>query len=303
MGVIRLGYVHAKVNDLSEATRHYGETLGLQLTDSVDGKSYFKGWDEWDHHSVVLEEGGSGLVKMGFKVSSDEDLDHLENQMAAFGLTVRRVHRKEEHAVGEAVEAILPSGHVMQLYREIEVLGTSVGTVNPDPWPDGLLGIGAPRLDHLLITAEDPALLTRFFTEVLKFNISEKVVPEAGSNQILASWLFRTNTPHDIAIIGGPDAKLHHFAFALDDWKELLRAADVMSKTRTSIDIGPTRHGITRGETIYFFDPSGNRNEVFAGGYITYPDFPCIEWTVEQLGTGIFYHNRELNEAFTSVVS
>jgi len=26
---------------------------------------------------------------------------------------------------------------------------------------------------------------------------------------------------------------------------------------------GPTRHGITRGQTIYFFDPSGNRNESF----------------------------------------
>jgi hypothetical protein len=40
------------------------------------------------------------------------------------------------------------------------------------------------------------------------------------------------------------------------------------------IDIGPTRHGITRGTTIYFFDPSGNRNEVFAGlGYRVHHDF------------------------------
>ena len=41
-----------------------------------------------------------------------------------------------------------------------------------------------------------------------------------------------------------------------------------------SVDIGPTQHGITRGETIYFFDPAGNRNEVFAGGYFSYPDRP-----------------------------
>ena len=25
---------------------------------------------------------------------------------------------------------------------------------------------------------------------------------------------------------------------------------------------------LTRGKTIYFFDPSGNRNEAFAGGYM-----------------------------------
>ena len=53
------------------------------------------------------------------------------------------------------------------------------------------------------------------------------------------------------------------------------------------IDIGPTRHGITRGTTIYFFDPSGNRNEVFAGlGYRVQADFPTINWTVDQLGQG-----------------
>jgi catechol 2,3-dioxygenase len=49
------------------------------------------------------------------------------------------------------------------------------------------------------------------------------------------------------------------------------------------IDIGPTRHGITRGTTIYFFDPAGNRNEVFAGlGYRVQPDFPTINWTVSR---------------------
>ena len=69
------------------------------------------------------------------------------------------------------------------------------------------------------------------------------------------------------------------------------------------IDAGPTRHGITRGTTIYFFDPSGNRNEVFCGGYITYPDSPTITWTTEDIGRAIFYFEREVNERFTTVFS
>jgi catechol 2,3-dioxygenase len=52
---------------------------------------------------------------------------------------------------------------------------------------------------------------------------------------------------------------------------------------------------------VYFFDPSGNRNEVFAGGYIHYPDKPAITWYDETLGPAIFYHDRTLNEAFLSV--
>ena len=80
----------------------------------------------------------------------------------------------------------------------------------------------------------------------------------------------------------------------MEDWGAILRAGDIFSMDDVPIDIGPTRHGITRGTTIYFFDPSGNRNEVFAGlGYRVHKDFPTINWTVDQLAKGIFYHARD----------
>ena len=80
-------------------------------------------------------------------------------------------------------------------------------------------------------------------------------------------------------------------------------AADIIGKKNVSLDIGPTRHGITRGQTIYFFDPSGNRNEVFSGGYMYNPDMPTIEWTMDELGRAIFYPIRELNERFLTVMT
>jgi hypothetical protein len=63
------------------------------------------------------------------------------------------------------------------------------------------------------------------------------------------------------------------------------------------------RHGITLGQTIYFFDPSGNRNEVFAGGFIYYPENPKRVWPVDKIAEAIFYYQRELNERFLSVVT
>jgi catechol 2,3-dioxygenase len=109
--------------------------------------------------------------------------------------------------------------------------------------------------------------------------------------------------PHDIAFLDGPQGKLHHFAFGLKDWSEILRAGQLFSMDDVPVDIGPTQHGITRGETIYFFDPSGNRNEVFAGGYEAFPDRPAVIWTPDQLGKGIFYIDRELNDRFTTVLT
>jgi catechol 2,3-dioxygenase len=69
------------------------------------------------------------------------------------------------------------------------------------------------------------------------------------------------------------------------------------------IDLGPGRHGITRGTTIYFFDPSGNRLETF-GGYTAYqmdPDTQAITWTADQMAQGVSYYATELNESFLTV--
>jgi len=181
-------------------------------------------------------------------------------------------------------------------------VGNEVGFHNPEAWPRHQEGVAVPAIDHALVVCQDPTLSESFFREVLDFYPTERVQPELESKECMATWLSAGQKIHDIAILGGPvQGKLHHFAFQLEDWSAVLKAADIFSMDDVSIDIGPTRHGITRGETIYFFDPSGNRNEVFSGGYIYYPDKPAITWYDESLGPAIFYHDRKLNEAFLSV--
>ncbi|RRB88212.1 catechol 2,3-dioxygenase, partial [Escherichia coli] len=69
------------------------------------------------------------------------------------------------------------------------------------------------------------------------------------------------------------------------------------------VDISPNRHGVTRGATIYFFDPSGNRNEVFTGGYVHYPDTPTLTWDTTQIGKATFSHDNLPRESFLSVLT
>src|SRR5205085_10625799 len=135
------------------------------------------------------------------------------------------------------------------------------------------------------------------------FKVTEQVV--AGPQKVqIGAFLSCSNKPHDVAFIRQPvKGKFHHASFILDNWGEVLKAADIITRHRVSHDIGPTRHGITRGETIYFFDPSGNRNEVFSGGYISYPDRPTLTWTDDELGRAIFYHERQIKEAFLRVLT
>ncbi len=303
MGVMRMGYAHIRVTDMAEAKKHYTETLGMKHVADHDGKLYMKGWDEWDHHSVVLEEGGVGLVKFGFKVQTLDDLAAIEKKGQAFGdCKVERMSKGDNFEVGDGVRFTTPGEHVIEIYHDMTYVGNEVGFVNPEAWPRDKKGVAVPALDHALIVCQDPTLSESFFREVMGFYPTERVQPEVDSKDCMATWMSAGEKIHDIAILGGPEqGKLHHFAFQLEDWSAILHAADLFSMDDVSIDIGPTRHGITRGQTIYFFDPSGNRNEVFAGGYRAYPDRPCVVWTPDQLGKGIFYHDRELNEAFTSV--
>jgi hypothetical protein len=47
---------------------------------------------------------------------------------------------------------------------------------------------------------------------------------------------------------------------------------------------------------------SGNRDEVFAGGYSYYPDNPTRVWTADEIGKSVFYDQIELNDRFFKVV-
>ena len=304
MGIMRMGYAHVRVTDMAEAKNHYANTLGLYEVLEENGRVYYKGWDEWDHHSVVLEEGGVGLVKFGFKVAHEYDIDEIEKKAQTFGCIVERMSKGENPEVSDGIRIHTPSDHLFEVYHGQTLVGTEVGTHNPESFPRHLVGVGVPAIDHALVTAADVKGMERFLTDVFGFYATERVQTSLEPDcDYIGTWMTSGNQIHQLAVIAGPQGKLHHFAFKLADWNEVGHAADLFSMDEVSIDVGPTRHGITRGQTVYFFDPSGNRNEVFAGGYTAYPDRPVSIWTPDQLGKGIFYHARELNERFTSVLT
>lgn len=202
MSVLRLGYVHARVTHLDDARHHYGETLGLYPTLEKPGEIYYKGWDEWDHHSVVLKEGGVGLEKIGFKVSDPADIDLYEKRAAQFGCIVERMHQGENVEVSDGIRIVLPSTHVLELYHGMTALGTEVGTLNPDVFPRHLVGVGVPRLDHALLVAEDVNTMDRFFSEVLGFYASERVQTSLDDDaDYIGTWMSTGNRVHDIAVL------------------------------------------------------------------------------------------------------
>ena len=241
---------------------------------------------------------------MSFKVHHEDDLADLELKVSRFGFPVERMSKGESVGQGESIRFSTPSGHTMELFAEVEKVGTSRSRYERDQARSGPNGhgrdhIAPPRMDHMLITAEEVGDSTQFFMDVLGFRITEQLLD--GNGHQLGTWLERSHSPHDLAIVQGTNGGLHHFAFWLDDWDDVRDAADILAYNGIQLDVGPTRHGITRGSTIYFFDPLGTRNEVFTGGYRPDPDFPTLTWTEDNIGRAVFYYEGELNDRFMRV--
>ena len=304
-GVLRPGHTQLRVLNLEESVKFYTEIFGLVETGrDVSGRVYFKCHDERDHNSFIIREADTaGMDFYGFKVLNAATLDKLEADLNEYGVPTERIPAGELLETGERVRFTAPTGHVFELYYEKTEVGDGLGYVNPEVIIQNRKGISPIRLDHWQIHGADLDGSRDLFIDVLGFSLVEKIVSTDGKLD-LAVWLTCSTKAHDIAFVRDErNNTLHHMSFLLETWDHVLKAADLMSANRVPIDLGPVRHGITRGTTIYAFDPSGNRFETFCGGYSFYPDMKPYTWTEDEMGAAVFYHTRELNERFLTVVT
>ena len=200
---------------------------------------YFKCWDERDHNSYVIRQSDrAGLDFFGFRVLDKATLEKLDADLQAYGLKTERIPAGEMLETGERVRFQIPSGHLIELYADKTDIGNGQAYVNPDPWiPAAEHGIAPSRMDHCLLYGPDIEKVQEIFEKVLGFFLVEHVVMEDGKTD-LAIWLSCSTKAHDIALVRHPEPnKLHHVAFKLDSWEKVLRAADLMSMNRISIDI------------------------------------------------------------------
>jgi catechol 2,3-dioxygenase len=304
-GIIRPGLVQLRVLDLDKTVHFYTQILGLnEVGRTDDGRVMLKGYDEFDHHSVTLRLADqAGLDYVAFKVSSNEELERIKANTIAFGYPVDEIAANtNQPGFGKRYGFTICTGHRFEIYADVELAIQQPQTHNPDIWTEPPRGMRAQRMDHFLLYGPNVAEAERFCKQVLGMYTSE--VANTADGARFATWLTASNKAHDVAFVEyDKPGKLHHLAFYLENWTDVGNAADWIAINRLKLDIGPTRHAITRGLSIYFWEPSGNRIETYAGGYTAYPDNPVRVWDVEQIGRGLFYFSGELIPSFLEIVT
>src|SRR5690349_9053311 len=88
--IMRAAFVELHVGDLVEAEHFYAELLGMIVSARTEDAIYLRGWEERQHHSLVLRRAPvAAASRLGFRVRSEDDLDRLHAFAHERGLTTR----------------------------------------------------------------------------------------------------------------------------------------------------------------------------------------------------------------------
>jgi catechol 2,3-dioxygenase len=307
MAITRFAYASMHVMDVDAAVHHYVNVVGLRLVERHDGRAYLQAMDNQDHHCLVLSPSDSaGVDHVGFKVSDPADLEEAAAAAREWGLKAERMPAGTLRGQGSGLAITLPSEHRFVLFHHADKIGYETGMRNPDPVPGSARpGLRVTHLDHTLLATERQAETVRFLEEVLDFQLTEKVVDPAGN--IIAAFLSSGHTMHDVAFGPGPNGHFHHMAFGVESRGEVIEGVDLLKETDTpALEYGISRHGVAGVTTIYFHDPSGNRNEFFNGAYPVTGvrgAVPPIVWSMAEFPRGAFYYESDIPQQFFAEVT
>jgi catechol 2,3-dioxygenase len=276
--ILRVAYGVLHVRDLDASLRFYDELLGLNTTYRDDEVAYLKGWEERQHHSLVLRKAAEPAVeRLGFRVRTDRDLDLLaEWYEAKGGSTVRMGDADLRGMSGRTLRVWDSLGTPLEFYVSMELLPTVLQEFH--------LHRGAPimRFDHVNLHSarvEDAIL----HWQELGFRCSEYISTDSEPERVTGAWLLRKPTVHDVALTAGRGPRLHHLAMWVAEPGGILRLCDQLGGAHWThaIERGPGRHGVSNAFFVYLRDPDGHRLELYTADYYTGdPDHAPLRWSV-----------------------
>jgi catechol 2,3-dioxygenase len=280
--ILRAAFVELRVSDLRASEHFYGELLGMVVTTRTEDAVYLRGWEERQHHSLILRRGRAGqdppaASRLGFRVRSERDLELIAEFFEAQDLPTRWLDPGSDPGMGRSLRAWDPFGYPLEFFHQIEQFETQHQRFD--------LHRGAPilRFDHHNLHCPRVEEALRWWLS-LGFRCSEYIsTDDPEDERITGAWLLRKPTVHDLALTAGRGPRLHHFAYWIAEPGGILRACDQLAGGHHSdvIERGPGRHGVSNAFFVYLRDPDGHRIELYSCDYYTGdPDHRPLRWSV-----------------------
>jgi catechol-2,3-dioxygenase len=243
----RLGYAVLSTPDLDRQIRYYGDVLGLYLADRDSRRAVLS--TRQGLECVVLEQQDSvspGLTGLSFQIDPKTSLEDAQRALAKSGVK-SEIRQGRTANVGRVVAFKDPKGTGIELFN-----GIAFADADQEE-----RGVGILKLGHVAYQAPNVMELTTFWCDVLGFRKSDW----RGEN---AMFLRCGVDHHTINFFKGEALALHHLAFEVKDFPELVRASDLLARKELPLDWGPARHTIGHNCACYHANPDGLRIELYA---------------------------------------
>jgi catechol 2,3 dioxygenase len=306
MTISHVGHAELRVTDLEASRAFFTDVMGLFVTEETGSQVYLRAWQDFDHHTLVLTQADeSGLGHLAWRVSGANDLAEHEAQLKRLGIDYEWVQGGTELGHGDSLRFRTPgAGIPTELYWEVaRYVESNPGMVSAlASHPQRYIGRGiAPRrFDHANFLVNDVRSQQEWHTQHL--GLRHNYYLENADDERLGSWLAKTNLSHEIAFMRNRNQDrdvLHHIAYYLDSADQLLRAATIIADGGAKLEWGPGQHGTSGAIFLYCFEPSGNRIEVWTGGFLLFaPDWEPIRWDAETAGQGLEMWDSVMPETY-----
>jgi len=168
----KIGHIGLNVTDLDRSTKFYTEVLGFSVTEAM-GENQRPGGLVFlrcnpDHHGIALFGGhtaplqGGTLNHVAFEVGSLDEVFRVRAHLKALGITPHFEGRRRA-GCQVAVEFRDPDGHELEIYWNIDQIGSEGSVRPPSEWR------AAQSLEAALtdppkgqdVTLADPSLLKK----------------------------------------------------------------------------------------------------------------------------------------------
>ena len=282
--VVRFAHIELVVTDLAASRAFYVDEMGLVPTAETSDALYLRGYEERLHHSLVLREGRAPLLDhISFRVRSPADLDGLAAAYQELGCEPRWVE-DVELGQGPALRVHDPLGFPVEYFHEMEQAECLLQRF------DAYRGARITRVDHVNVYVPDCTDGFELYKR-LGFRCSEYIASD-HDDRLVAVWLYRKQTVHDIALTTGHGPRLHHFAFTTAETAAITGFCDLLAglHRESAIERGPGRHGVSNAFFVYLRDPDGHRIELYTGDYYTGdPDHRPLRWSASDARRRTFW--------------
>ncbi|KPV42899.1 VOC family protein [Alicyclobacillus ferrooxydans] len=255
--VFRLAYVHFGTPEIARMLRYYQGVVGLSVVEQDDERAYVS--TSIDHHNIMLSTSDeSGLIGFGLQlmpnISAREAAQELNRNGIKASLKTNAVS-----GIPELVEFHDLDGYVVHLFSEMSVAapGFQAHGVRPN------------KVGHLSVRVKDAKQSVEYYKQ-FGFTNTDWIEDFFG--------FMTCNRDHHVLNFATSDHKaMHHLAFELRDYTQLISAMDHLGKNDIPILWGPSRHGAGHNIATYHRDPDGNMIELFTDADIYIPELGMFE--------------------------